>query len=147
MHRSVDKGRVRTDIDTDGERVAMIELGDEKGTSYTLMPKDKRGPRLVKYLLNNRRHSTYWNSTRDTALCIEAMADYLKATGEDNPDMRVEVWLDGKLVTTVHLRQADFRARQTVFSKHFAKAGTHTIRIEVVTNRRPVAIDDLVVRH
>src|SRR4051794_534004 len=57
------------------------------------------------------------------------------------------VWLDGKLVTTVHLRQADFRARQTVFSKQFAKAGTHTIRIEVVTNGRPVAIDDLVVRH
>src|SRR5262249_13185085 len=41
-------------------------------------------------------HATYWNSTRDTALCIEAMADYLKASGEDKPDMTVEVWLDGK---------------------------------------------------
>ena len=52
--------------------------------------------RLVKYLLNNRKHATYWNSTRDTALCIEALADYLKASGEDKPDMTVEVWLDGK---------------------------------------------------
>ena len=56
----------------------------------------RRPPRLVKYLLNNRKHATYWNSTRDTAVCIEAMADYLKASGEDKPDMTVEVWLDGK---------------------------------------------------
>ena len=50
----------------------------------------------MKYLLNNRKHATYWNCTRDTAVCIEAMADYLKASGEDKPDMTVEVWLDGK---------------------------------------------------
>lgn len=51
---------------------------------------------LVKYLLANRKHSTYWNSTRDTALVIEAMADYLQATGEGRPDLEVEVWLDGE---------------------------------------------------
>jgi len=58
--------------------------------------KDERASRLVKYLLNNRKHATYWNSTRDTAICIEAMAEYLKNSGEDRPDMTVEVWLDGK---------------------------------------------------
>ena len=31
-------------------------------------PKSEVAPRLVKYLLNNRKHATYWNSTRDTAL-------------------------------------------------------------------------------
>ena len=36
--------------------------------------------RLVKYLLNNRKHASYWNSTRDTAIVLEAMAGYL--TGE-----------------------------------------------------------------
>src|SRR5947209_8325886 len=59
-------------------------------------PKDEKASRLVKYLLNNRKQATYWNSTRDTAICIEALADYLKASGEDRPDMTVEVWLDGK---------------------------------------------------
>jgi uncharacterized protein YfaS (alpha-2-macroglobulin family) len=59
-------------------------------------PKDTKAAGLVKYLLNNRKHATYWNSTRDTAICIEAMADYLKGTGEDRPDLTVEVWLDGK---------------------------------------------------
>jgi uncharacterized protein YfaS (alpha-2-macroglobulin family) len=59
-------------------------------------PRDKKTAGLVKYLLNNRKHATYWASTRDTAVCIEALADYLKASGEDSPNLTVEVWLDGK---------------------------------------------------
>lgn len=58
-------------------------------------PQDARASKLVKYLLNNRRHATYWNSTRDTALCVEALAGYLTASGEDKPDLTVEIWLDG----------------------------------------------------
>src|SRR5262249_30102737 len=53
-------------------------------------PKGQVASRLVKYLLNNRKHGTYWSNTRDTALCIEAMADYMVASGEDRPDMTVE---------------------------------------------------------
>jgi uncharacterized protein YfaS (alpha-2-macroglobulin family) len=64
-------------------------------------PKSPIAPRLVKYLLQNRKHATYWNSTRDTAIVIEAFAEYLKATGEDQPDMTVEVLLDGKVQKTV----------------------------------------------
>ncbi len=50
---------------------------------------------VVKYLLNNRRHGTYWNSTRDTALVLEAFGEFLLATDELNPDMTIEVWVDG----------------------------------------------------
>ncbi|MCM8540205.1 MAG: hypothetical protein NE328_08000, partial [Lentisphaeraceae bacterium] len=53
---------------------------------------------LVKYLVNNRRNSYYWNSTRDTALCIEAIADYITATKESQPNMTVELILDGEKV-------------------------------------------------
>ncbi len=66
-------------------------------------PEGDIAPRLVKYLLNNRKHSTYWNSTRDTALCIEAFADYIRAAGEDKPDMTVQVLLDGKTEKTVKI--------------------------------------------
>ena len=59
-------------------------------------PQSLQASRLVKYLLNNRKHATYWKSTRDTSLCIEAFAEYLKATGEASPEMTVEVWLDGE---------------------------------------------------
>lgn len=57
--------------------------------------KGERASRLVKYLLNNRKHATYWASTRDTALCIEALAEYLVASGEAQPDMTIEVLVDG----------------------------------------------------
>jgi uncharacterized protein YfaS (alpha-2-macroglobulin family)/tetratricopeptide (TPR) repeat protein len=65
--------------------------------------KDERASGLVKYLLNNRKHATYWNSTRDSATCIEAMADYLKASGEDKPNLLVEVLIDGELKQTVEI--------------------------------------------
>ncbi len=66
-------------------------------------PNDKVTSGLVKYLLNNRKHATYWNSTRDTAICIEAFADYIRATGEAEPDMTVEVLLNGKVVKSVKI--------------------------------------------
>lgn len=66
-------------------------------------PQDPRAAGLVKYLLNNRKHASYWNSTRDTALVIESLAEFWKASGEDRPDMTVEVWLDGKQVSSTHI--------------------------------------------
>jgi uncharacterized protein YfaS (alpha-2-macroglobulin family) len=59
-------------------------------------PTSKVASRLVKYMLNNRKHATYWRSTRDTAFCVEAFATYIKATGEDKPDMTITVQMDGE---------------------------------------------------
>jgi uncharacterized protein YfaS (alpha-2-macroglobulin family) len=58
--------------------------------------KGDRASRLVKYLLNNRKHGTYWNSTRDTALCIEALAEFFVQSGEAEPDLTIEVFVDGE---------------------------------------------------
>ncbi len=69
-----------------------------------LEPQGEKAPRLVKYLLNNRKHATYWSSTRDTAIAVEAFADYIRATGEDKPDMVVEVWFDGKKVKEAEIK-------------------------------------------
>ncbi|HWB07219.1 MAG TPA: alpha-2-macroglobulin family protein [Verrucomicrobiales bacterium] len=68
-------------------------------------PKSPEASGLVKFLLNNRRHATWWNSTRDTAYCIEAMADYIKATGENAPDMTVEVLIDGQVKKSVTINK------------------------------------------
>ena len=58
-------------------------------------------PRLVKYLLNNRKHATYWNSTRDTAICVEAFAEYLSKTDELKANQKVVVTFDGKPLANV----------------------------------------------
>jgi uncharacterized protein YfaS (alpha-2-macroglobulin family) len=95
-------------------------------------PKDLKAPRLVKYLLNNRRHATYWNSTRDTALCIEAMAEYLKASGEDRPDMTIEVWLDGKKHKEVHIDEKNlfYFDNRFVLLGDAVENGKHTLEIK-----------------
>ena len=66
-------------------------------------PRSPQASGLVKYLVNNRKHATYWNSTRDTAYCIEGIADYLRESAEADPDMEVEVVLDGKVLKTVKI--------------------------------------------
>ncbi|NQT15186.1 MAG: alpha-2-macroglobulin, partial [Planctomycetes bacterium] len=78
-------------------------------------PKGELAPRLVKYLLNNRKHATYWNSTRDTALTVEAMADFIRASGEDRPEMTVEVHLDGELQKAVEITPANLFAFDNKF--------------------------------
>lgn len=62
---------------------------------------EKDAPALVKYLLNNRKNATYWYSTRDTALCVEAFAEYLMKTNELAPRQTVKAYLDGELLKTV----------------------------------------------
>ncbi len=66
-------------------------------------PKGTKAAGMVKYLLNNRKNATYWNSTRDTACVVEAFADYMKASGEDKPDMNLQVFIDNRLVKTVQI--------------------------------------------
>lgn len=66
-------------------------------------PEDPTAPRLVKYLLNNRRNGSRWNSTRDTAAVVESLAEYIRVTGEDQPDMTIEVLVDGRVQKTVHV--------------------------------------------
>ncbi len=94
-------------------------------------PKSEDAAGLVKYLLNNRKHATYWNSTRDTALCIEAMAEYLKASGEDKPDMTVEILVDGNKVKEARITPDTLFAfdNKLVLEGAAVQTGTHTVEI------------------
>ncbi len=66
-------------------------------------PENPTASRLVKYLLNNRVHATYWKSTRDTAVVVEALAEYLKASGETRPDLTLAIFFDGRIIKTVKI--------------------------------------------
>ncbi len=94
-------------------------------------PNGERAPRLVKYLLNNRKHATYWNSTRDTALVVEAFADYIKASGETEPDMFVEVWLDGQKLKEVQITKENLFTydNKFVLAGGDVKDGSHEVEI------------------
>jgi uncharacterized protein YfaS (alpha-2-macroglobulin family) len=62
----------------------LLKAGEERRASW-----------VVKYLLSNRRNGAWWDSTRDTALVIQALADHILLIGEADPNMTVEVLLDG----------------------------------------------------
>ncbi len=94
-------------------------------------PKGKTAPWLVKYLLNNRKHATYWNSTRDTAICIEAFAEYLRASGEDKPDLTVEVLIDGQRHQQVHITPDKLFTfdNKVVLAGDAIGSGKHTVEL------------------
>jgi len=95
-------------------------------------PGSGRAAALVKYLLNNRRHGGRWNSTRDTALCIEALAEYLRASGEMKPDMTVEIYLDGRRRKSVRITQENLFAYDNVLLLEGTEVtgGGHTLEVK-----------------
>jgi len=97
-------------------------------------PDSEVASRLVKYLLNNRKHATYWNSTRDTALVVEAFADYLAASGEADPDVTVEVWIDGQQRKEVAITRENLFTfdNKLVLTGDALAAGRHTVEIRKV---------------
>lgn len=95
-------------------------------------PQSPAAAGLVKYLLNNRKHSTYWNSTRDTAVCIEALAEYLDKSGEAAPNMVVEIHLDGKKHKQVTIAAADLFTfdNKLVLEGDNITTGEHTLEFK-----------------
>ncbi|MHB9108917.1 MAG: alpha-2-macroglobulin family protein [Armatimonadota bacterium] len=95
-------------------------------------PKGERASRLVKYLVNNRKHATYWNSTRDTAIVIEALADYLRASGEESPNLTLQLLLDGKAVKAVTINKENLFSfdNKLILEGAALAAGEHTLTLQ-----------------
>ncbi len=111
-----------SEIEADAYYLKLLAKTDPKGVVAS---------RLVKYLLNNRKHASYWNSTRDTSLAIEALAEYMKQSGEDKPDLTVEVWYDGKKQKEVKITAADLFTFDNKFVVHGdgVTTGKHTLEL------------------
>ena len=95
-------------------------------------PKSPTASALVKYLLNNRKHATYWNSTRDTAVIVEAFADYLAASAEAQPDLTLEIYFNDTRMKTVRINPANLFTfdNQLILSGKDIPTGTQTIRLK-----------------
>lgn len=95
-------------------------------------PKSEKASGLVKYLINNRKNSTYWHSTRDTAYVIEALNDYILATKEVDPDVTVQVLLDGQVKKEVKITKENLFTfdNALILEGKDVPAGKHTIEIK-----------------
>lgn len=94
-------------------------------------PRGETAARIAKHLLNNRRNGTYWNSTKDTAAVIEALAGFVKASGESEPRQTVELLIDGRSLSKVEItRENLFTFNGTFVIKGEALGtGEHTVEL------------------
>ena len=99
-------------------------------------PKSKETRGIVKFLMNNRKNGTYWNSTRDTAYAIEAIADYMKASGESDPNTEVEVLVDGVSYKKVSISKENLFSydNKMTLAGDVLTSGKHTVEIRRTGN-------------
>ncbi|PCK07455.1 MAG: hypothetical protein COA42_14240 [Alteromonadaceae bacterium] len=67
-----------------------------------LASKDKSAPMLARYLLNNRSHGKFWESTRDSAFALQALLGYFQTTKGSTEDIDVTISLDGEVLAKQH---------------------------------------------
>jgi uncharacterized protein YfaS (alpha-2-macroglobulin family)/tetratricopeptide (TPR) repeat protein len=72
----------------------------------TIDPQNKLIEPVTNWLIKNRR-GAQWNSTRDTAIVVLAMNDYLRTSGELKPELEYELLVNGSSVAKKKISGAD----------------------------------------
>jgi uncharacterized protein YfaS (alpha-2-macroglobulin family) len=94
-------------------------------------PTNKLVEPVCNWLIKNRR-GAQWNNTRDTAITVLAMNDYLRASGELTPDVEYEVLVNGHSVAKRKVTAADAFNAPSEFTvePQFIRDGVNEVRIE-----------------
>ena len=64
-------------------------------------------PKAARWLVAHRNEGFWWYSTKQTAMVIYGLTDYLKQSGELNADFTANVTVNGKRVLSKHFTAAD----------------------------------------
>src|SRR5204863_4332237 len=72
----------------------------------TIDPQNKLIETVTNWLIKNRR-GAQWNSTRDTAMVVLAMNDYLRVSGELKPELEYELLVNGASIAKKKVSGAD----------------------------------------
>ena len=110
--------------------------GGVEATSFALRallaidPKNKLIEPVTNWLVKNRRGSQ-WSNTRDTAIAVMALNDYLRQSGELAADIQYELAVNGKPIATRTLTGEDALSApsQFVIDRQFIRDGINDIRI------------------
>ena len=105
----------------------------------TIDPENKLVEPVMNWLVKNRR-GTRWNNTRDTAIALLAMNDYLRKSGELSGDLSYELTVNGNVIVTTTVTAADVLSapsRITVPSAALTES-TQEIRIRRTGGSAPI---------
>ncbi len=95
-----------------------------------LAARDPKSPLLepaVRWLLLNRNYGTWWSSTKQTAMVLYGLLDYMRARNEGGADSTVEVLVNGAPVATRTFTPASLTEPDPVVVTAPAIAGTNTV--------------------
>jgi hypothetical protein len=110
--------------------------GGVEATSFALRalllidPQNKLIEPVTNWLIKNRR-GAQWSNTRDTAIAILALNDYLRQSGEMNPDLEYELLVNGQSIATKRVTAADVLSAPSQFEidRQHIKDGANEIRL------------------
>lgn len=110
---------------------------DQMGTEAAGKTGAQRAARVVKWLLNNRQNGYYWRSTRDSARVVAAFANHMQKSGEGEPDMDVEILLDGEPIHSVHVDKSNLLtfAGEVVLEGARLTTGEHRLTVRRKSGR------------
>lgn len=93
-------------------------------------PKNKLVEPVTNWLVKNRG-GAQWSNTRDTAIVVLTLNDYLRASGELSPELEYELLVNGKSIASRKLSAADALSAPSRYEidRALIRDGTNDIRI------------------
>ncbi len=91
-------------------------------------PENKLIEPVTNWLVKNRR-GAHWSNTRNTAISVLALNDYLQKSGELNTDLEYEIFANGQSIATTKVK--DVLSAPSIFSvdQKFIKDGANEFKI------------------
>lgn len=102
-------------------------------------PQNKLVEPVTNWLVKNRR-GAQWSNTRDTAIVVLTLNDYLRASGEIQPSMSYELIVNGSSVATKQISPADALSAPSKFtiSRELIRDGQNEITIQRKSGSGPI---------
>jgi uncharacterized protein YfaS (alpha-2-macroglobulin family) len=113
------------EVPTEATAVALMAV-------IQLTPDDPRIPNAVCWLLEHR-YGNHWESTRDTAMIIYALSDYLKHNKELQPSFTTTVTINRRKVATLHFEQNTIFQPEKVITIRSADIASNENIIQLTT--------------
>jgi hypothetical protein len=113
------------DADATPEATAFaVELISHQNSQSPLLP------RAALWLMNHRSEGYWWSSTKQTAMVIYGLTDYLKASRELNPDVTATVLVNDREVLSQHFGSPT-DAKEIRLDESKISSGENRVRIRI----------------
>jgi uncharacterized protein YfaS (alpha-2-macroglobulin family) len=116
-----------------------LDFGDYDQTESTALslkalarikPDSPLLPQVARWLVSDRDNGAYWNSTKDTAIAISGLIEYVKVSRELSPAYDLEIYANGETVVAEHVTDAN--GLQTFVVNRTGRAVGETNHIRIV---------------